>query len=302
MTRPHFDTQRSSKIDSSRLEKHVIALAREIGERNVFRPESLATAANYIQGCWDDQGYEVARQVYQVEGVACANLEVCRSGARESDAVLLIGAHYDSVRGSPGANDNGSGMAALLEISRLFTEITPDITVRFVAFVNEEPPFFFGRRQGSMVYAKSARQRGDNIRLMIALETIGYYCEEPGSQRYPPIFSWFYPNRGNFIGFVSDFASRPLMRRAAKSFRAHSDFPLEHAATFRLVPGVGWSDHWSFWRHGYRAFMITDTALYRYPFYHTSKDTPDQLTYSAFAKVTQGLFHCFADLAITNDL
>jgi Zn-dependent M28 family amino/carboxypeptidase len=293
----HAETQRLARVERVSLEQHVASLAGEIGERNVFRPQALAAAADYIQTVWEGQGYEVARQVYEVEEVACANLEVSRTGVHRPDEVLLIGAHYDSVRGSPGANDNASGVAALLELSRLFAEITPAMTVRFVAFVNEEPPFFFGSHQGSMVYAKSARRRDDDIRLMIALETIGYYREEPGSQRYPPVFSWFYPDRGNFVGFVSDFASRPLMRRAARAFRAHSDFPLEHAATFRLIPGVAWSDHWSFWRRGYRAFMVTDTALYRYPYYHTSGDTPDKLTYQPFAEATQSIFLCFTDLA-----
>jgi hypothetical protein len=302
MKDPNFGAQRSPRVERDRLEQHVFTFAGEIGERNVFRPQALATAADYIQASWEGQGYEVTRQVYEVQGLACANLEVSRSGRYKPDEVLLIGAHYDSVRGSPGANDNASGVAALLELSRLFAAINPIMTVRFVAFVNEEPPFFYSSQQGSMVYAKSARRRGDNIRLMIALETIGYYREEPGSQRYPPIFSWFYPNCGNFIGFVSDFASWPLLRRAARAFRAHSDFPLEHVATFRLVPGVAWSDHWSFWRCGYRAFMVTDTALYRYPSYHTAKDTPDQLTYSAFATATQALFLCFTNLATGHDL
>ena len=299
---PHSEAQRPSRIERDALERHVDELAREIGERNVFRPRALAAAADYIQSIWEAQGYEVARQVYEAEGVACANLEVSRMGSVRPDEVLLLGAHYDSVRGSPGANDNGSGVAALLELSRLFAGIAPAMTVRFVAFVNEEPPFFFSRHQGSMVYAKSARRRSDDIRLMIALETIGYYREEPGSQRYPPVFSWFYPDRGNFIGFVSDFVSRPLMRRAARLFRAHSDFPLEHVATFRLIPGVAWSDHWSFWRRGYRAFMVTDTALYRYPHYHTAEDTPDKITYQPFAEATQGLFFCFQDLATGDHL
>jgi hypothetical protein len=293
---PQSEAQGPTRVEREALERHVEQLAHEIGERNVFRPQALAAAADYIQSVWEAQGYEVARQVYEVEGVDCANLEVSRIGVCEPDKVLLIGAHYDSVRGSPGANDNASGVAALLELSRLFADLAPALTVRFVAFVNEEPPFFFGRHQGSMVYAKAARRRGDDIRLMIALETIGYYREEPGSQRYPPVFRWFYPNRGNFIGFVSDFGSRSLMRRAARAFRAHSDFPLEHAATFRLIPGVAWSDHWSFWRRGYRAFMVTDTALYRYPYYHTSGDTPDKLTYQPFAEAAQGLFLCFSDL------
>ncbi len=293
----HSETQGPAPVEREALVRHVDGLAGEIGERNVFRPQALAAAADYIRTVWAAQGYEVAQQVYEAEGVACANLEVSRTGVDRPDEVLLIGAHYDSVRGSPGANDNASGVAALLELSRLFADIAPALTVRFVAFVNEEPPFFFGRHQGSRVYAKSARRRGDDIRLMIALETIGYYREEPGSQRYPPVFRWFYPDRGNFIGFVSDFGSRALMRRAARAFRAKCDFPLEHTATFRLIPGVAWSDHWPFWRCGYRAFMVTDTAFYRYPYYHTTEDTPDKLTYEPYAKAVQGLFRCFTDLA-----
>jgi hypothetical protein len=299
---PHSEAQRPSRVERENLERHVVGLAGEIGERNVFRPQALAAAADYIQTVWESQGYDAARQVYEVQGLACANLEVSRTGDHRPDEILLIGAHYDSVRESPGANDNASGVAALLELSRLFAEVAPAMTVRFVAFVNEEPPFFFGSRQGSVVYAKAARRRGDDIRLMIALETIAYYRDEAGSQHYPPVFGWFYPDRGNFIGFVSDFASRRLMRRAVRAFRARSDFPLEHAATFRLIPGIAWSDHWSFWRRGYRAFMVTDTAFHRYPYYHTAEDTPDKLTYPAFAEATQGLFLCFRDLAMGHRL
>jgi hypothetical protein len=261
-----------TQIEREALERHVAQLAGEIGERNVYRYEALAAAADYIEACWAEQGYAVTRQEYLAYGVTCANLEVTCPGRTRPDEILLIGAHYDSVPGSPGANDNGSGVAALLEISRLFAALSPATTLRFVAFVNEEPPFFLGKEQGSLVYAKAARARGDDIKLMVALETIGYYDETPRSQHYPPFFSWFYPDRGNFIGFVSDFGSRGPMRRAARAFRAHSPFPLEHVATFRGVPGVGWSDHWSFWQEGYRAFMVTDTALYRYPYYHSPGD------------------------------
>jgi len=211
--------------------------------------------------------------------------------------ILLIGAHYDSVIGSPGANDNASGVAALLEISRMFASIEPAMTVRFVAFVNEEPPFFMSRQQGSMVYAKSARRRGDNIRLMVSLETIGWYSNRPASQHYPPFFNLFYPDRANFIGMVCDFRSRVTMQRLAQAFRAHSDFPLQTAATFRFVPGVSWSDHRSFWRQGYRALMITDTAPYRYPHYHAATDTPDKLVYPEFSRATLGLCAAFMDIA-----
>src|SRR5574337_1390955 len=279
----------AQQISASRLRAHVERLAGELGERNVFRLPALRAAADYIEAEWRRQGYQISPQWYDLSGTRCANLEVSRLGSTRPNEILLIGAHYDSVQGSPGANDNASGVAALLELSRLFATITPALTVRFVAFVNEEPPFFLTRLQGSAVYAKAARACGDIIRLMVSLETIGAYRDEPGSQHYPPPFRYFYPRQGNFIAFVSDFRSRVLMRRAAQAFRHGSDFPLEHVATFRFIPGVAWSDHWSFWRQGYRAFMVTDTALYRDPYYHTGQDTPEKLAYPDFTKVTAGL-------------
>ena len=281
----------------TRLEAHVRELASAIGERNVFRPQALQAAADYIERTWRVQGYAVATQEYDAYGVRCANLEVSRPGRARPSEILLIGAHYDSVRGCPGANDNASGVAAMLEISRRFAELTPALTVRFVAFVNEEPPSFFTGQQGSAVYAKAARERGDDIRLMVSLETIGCYSERPGSQRYPPLFRYFFPDRGNFLGLVSDFRSARALRKVVKAFRRHSDFPLEHVATFRWVPGVAWSDHLSFWRRGYRALMVTDTAFYRYRYYHTPEDTPDKLAYPEFERATEGLCRCFAELA-----
>lgn len=275
---------------------HVRHLAGVIGERNIFCPSALSAAAGYIRDVWTRQGYEVGAQSFEEGGVLCENLEITRRGTR-ADQILLVGAHYDSVKGSPGANDNGSGVAALLELSRLFKQVHPKPSLRFVAFVNEEPPFFITGRQGSMIYAKAARRRGDDIRLMIALETIGYYCDAPGSQNYPPFFGLFYPDAGNFLGFVSNLQSRKIMRRMVRLFRTSSDFPVEHVATLGVVPGVSWSDHRSFWRYGYRALMVTDTALYRYPYYHSAQDTPDKLLYPELARVTEGLFGALSRLA-----
>jgi hypothetical protein len=179
----------------------------------------------------------------------------------------------------------------------MFYAVEPMLTVRFVAFVNEEPPFFWTHNQGSMVYAEAARRRGDDIRLMASLETIGCYSDQPGSQSYPPFFRFFYPNRGDFIGMVSNFGSRPAMLRLAAAFRAQSDFPLQTVSTFRFIPGVSWSDHRSFWRYGYPAVMVTDTAFYRYRHYHAPTDTADKLAYPKLAQATLGLFEAFAVLA-----
>jgi len=279
------------------LQYHVAQLADEIGERNVFRPDALRAAADYITGVWRGMGYVVVDQCYEVSGVNCANLEVIRAGRKRPEQMLVIGAHYDTVPGSPGADDNASGIAALLEISRQFLVIETDLTVRFVAFVNEEAPFFFSGDMGSMVYARAARYRGEDIRLMISLEMLGCYDDAPGSQRYPPLFRYFYPDRADFIGFVSNLRSRRMLRRIVQAFRAQSDFPVEHVATFAFIPGVALSDHLSFWREGYRALMVTDTAFYRYPYYHTHLDTPNRIDYASMARVTTGLSGAVASVA-----
>lgn len=280
-----------------RLQSHVSALAGTIGERNVFRPAALQAAADYIRGEWKGQGYHVMSHRYEVGGVSSENLEITVRGKAKVDEIILIGAHYDSVSGSPGANDNASGVAALLEISRDFVRYAPERTIRFVAFVNEEPPFFASDQMGSMVYAKAARARGDRIHLMVSLEMLGFYSDRPGSQRYPPLLRFFYPDRANYIAFVSNLNSRKRLSDIVQAFRAHSDFPVESLATFEAVPGVGWSDQLSFWRHGYPAVMITDTAFHRYAHYHTAFDTPDKLLYPSMARVVAGLRHAIAALS-----
>ncbi len=278
---------------AERLEAHVRALAETIGERNVYRPLALSDAADYIERQWHAMGYEVIRQTYELDGILCSNLEIVRLGNRYPEEILLIGAHYDTVIGSPGANDNGSGVAAMLEMARQFANVEVDRTVRFVAFVNEEQPFFLSAQMGSLMYARAARERRDNIRLMVSLETIGYYSERPGSQHYPSGFRSFYPDEGNFIAFVSNLRSRRMLHRFAAAFRQHSQFPAEHLATFSWIPGVAWSDHASFWR----ALMVTDTAFYRYPHYHAPTDKADELDYVAMAVVTEGLGRAVMSLA-----
>ena len=291
----------SHKNTAGRLRKHVHELAGVIGERNVGRSQALRAAADYIETAWSAQGYRVTAQCYEVRGVSCANLEISKIGTTRSNEIMLIGAHYDTVPGSPGADDNASGVAALLEIADHVAKTRPSMTVRFVEFVNEEPPFFFTRQQGSLVYAKAARARGDRIKLMVSLEMLGCYYHHAHSQRYPPFFRWFYPDRGDFVGLVSDFRSRQHMLQLARVFRRHSDFPLEHLATFRWIPGVAWSDHLSFWQQGYRALMVIDTAFYRSPFYHTPDDTPDKLAYAEFGQVTQGNANALVELASNPD-
>ncbi|MFN3565020.1 MAG: M20/M25/M40 family metallo-hydrolase [Burkholderiaceae bacterium] len=273
----------------SRLRRHVVALALGIGERHVGRPAALHAAEAYIAGELTAAGYEVARQTYVAAGVASSNLEATLPGGARKSEIVLAGAHYDTVPGSPGADDNASGVAALVEIARALRDARCERTVKLVAFVNEEPPFFYWGEMGSRVYARAARARGDDIRVMLSLEMLGCYSDAPGSQRYPPPLGLFYPRAGNFIGFVSNLRSRRALREVVRAFKAASDFPVESLASPALVPGVSWSDQLSFWRAGYRAVMVTDTAFYRYPHYHRTTDTPEKLDYARMARVVEGL-------------
>jgi Zn-dependent M28 family amino/carboxypeptidase len=278
---------------------HVEALAGTIGERNVYRPHALERAARYIETQFAAHGYVPGTSEYAVAGTTVRNIDAQRNTA--ADDLLVIGAHYDSVAGCPGANDNGSGVAAVLELSRMLTTIDLARPVRFVAFVNEEPPFFMTEMMGSRVYARRCRTRGETIAGMFSLETMGYYSNEPGSQQYPgpALFQRLYPDTGNFIGFVANLSSRSLMRHAGRAFRRHTAFPSEGVAAPAEIPGIGWSDHWSFWQEGYAAVMITDTAPFRYPHYHLASDTPDKLDYDSLARVVNGLRKMFATFTAT---
>lgn len=279
------------------LEKHVMVLGEDIGERNVWHHNALQKAAVYIEETLQAFGYTVTLQEFEAKGKTVRNLEVEISGTRWPHEIVLIGAHYDSVHGSPGANDNATGVAALLEIARLLAENPPARTLRFVAFVNEEPPFFYTDEMGSYVYARRAYQRGDNIIAMISLETIGYYSDVEASQQYPlPLYSLLYPDTGNFIAFIGNLASRSLVRQSLDSFRSHTAFPSEGIAAPGGLPGIYWSDHWSFWQHGYPALMVTDTAPFRYPYYHTAADTPDKIDYLNLTRIVAGLARVTVDL------
>lgn len=274
----------------------VQTLAGEIGERNLQHYAQLNAAADFIEGSFSRAGLEPRRDSYELQGRACHNIEVEIPGARPQ--IVVIGAHYDSVFGSPGANDNASGVAALLALARRFAGKPSGQTLRFVAFVNEEPFYFQTEQMGSFVYASRCKARKDQISAMLSLETIGYFSDAPRSQIYPsPGLGLFYPTTGNFIGFVGNVGSRALLRRTIGLFRQQAKLPSEGAALPAFIPGVAWSDQWSFWQCGYPAIMITDTAPFRYPHYHSSTDTPDKLEYDRFALVVSGLEKTIAELA-----
>ncbi len=275
---------------ATRLEAHVQMLAGRIGERNMWHPERLEQAACYIEAQLSAAGYAVEGQAYQLQGRRVRNIVSQIEGHERPEEIVVIGAHYDSVFGSPGANDNATGVGVLLELARALSCERPRRTLRLVAFVNEEPPFFKTRDMGSRVYARQAKQRGEKIVAMVSLETLGYYSEAEDSQMFPfPLLRFFYPTRANFIAFVANFRSRALLQQALKAFRAGSTFPAEGLVAPKWLIGVDWSDHWSFWRSGYPAIMITDTALFRYRHYHSHKDTPDQVNYEALSRVAAGL-------------
>ncbi len=282
---------------AKRLATHVRYLSETVGERNLQRAGSLAAATDYLSGNLTQAGYAVAEKSYAVEGHAVSNLEVELTGSETSAGTIIVGAHYDSVGGTVGANDNASGVAAALELTRLLKGSHFRRTVRFVLFVNEEPRYFQTENMGSLVYARQLRQTGTPVSAMISLETIGFYSEEEGSQKYPALLSFFYPKRGNFIGFVGNSESRDLVRRAIRTFRESASFPSEGVAAPASLPGVGWSDQWSFWQQEYRAIMITDTAVFRYPYYHTPLDTTDKIDFEKMARVVNGIRAVVVSLA-----
>jgi Zn-dependent M28 family amino/carboxypeptidase len=279
------------------LKADVQTLAGEIGERNIVRWPQLKAAADFVEASFAGAGLTTRRDSYEAEGRACHNLEAEMPGSNAQ--IVLIGAHYDSVLGSPGANDNGSGVAAMLALARRFAVKPHRYTMRFVAFVNEEPPFFQTPQMGSMVYAQHCKAHGDRIRAVISLETIGYFSDKPGSQKYPAVgLGIFYPRVGNFIGFVGNVPSRALLRQVLARFREQKKLPSEGAALPAFVPGVGWSDQWAFWQHGYPGIMVTDTAPFRYPYYHSPDDTPDKLEYDRFTLVVSGLEKTIEEISL----
>jgi Zn-dependent M28 family amino/carboxypeptidase len=279
-----------------RLRAHVQRLAGDIGERNVWHPDALAAAAAYIETALRAHGDPVAAQEFTAEGVTVRNVEAERRGELRATEIVVVGAHYDSVLGSPGANDNGSGVAALLEVAAGLRGRVHRRTLRLVAFVNEEPPFFQGEQMGSLRYARRCRERGEDVVAMLSLETIGYYSDAPGSQSYPAGLGLMYPHTGSFIAVVGDLHSHALVRTVAAALGRHSSVPCESATLPAFVPGIGWSDQWAFWQQGYRAVMLTDTAPFRYPAYHTAQDLPDQLDYARLADVVAALAEAVSEL------
>ena len=279
--------------EEAQLRDHLAAevshLSVDIGDRSLLHSESLQTASDYLSGFLREQGYSVVEHPYFVKGKRVSNLEAVLPGRERSLGQVIVGAHYDSVAGTVAADDNGSGVAGLLEIARLIRHTQPRRTIRIVFFVNEEPPFFQTAKMGSRVYAHELHAQGVSVSAMFSLETIGFYSDQKGSQKYPPVLNLFYPDKGDFIGIVGNRESRSLVRETLRNFRSTTRFPSEGIAAPGSLPGIGWSDQWSFWQEGYPGVMVTDTAPFRYAYYHTVDDTVDKLDFDKTARVVEGI-------------
>jgi hypothetical protein len=313
----------SPTVLAGRLNDHVRTLADEIGERNVFHPHELERAADYVESQLELAGYTVDRFSFDTPILAEDKKEAdafyARKGAAPSEVEIdeeikvynlvaerpgkspdyvVIGAHYDSVLISPGADDNASGVAALIELARVFSDVQLDKSIRFVAFTNEEPLMWRTEYMGSFRYAQQMSNLGEEVHAMLSIDGMGYYSDEEGSQHYPPPVSLFYPSKANFVAFVSNVENRSLVRRAVKSFR-DSEVPLASvgAAMPPGIAGTDLSDHSSFWQFGYPGALVTDTNYLRTVHYHFATDSPEKLNYEALAVAVDGLAVVIADLA-----
>jgi Zn-dependent M28 family amino/carboxypeptidase len=293
--------QRPSEEESQlavRLSAHVKYLSETVGERSLSRPGSLQAATDYLRDALKQAGYASTERTYSVEGQTVSNIEAILPGSDDASGSVIVGAHYDSVAGTVGADDNATGVAGILELARLLQGSKLRRTVRFVLFVNEEPPYFRTDSMGSLVYARQLRRDGIPVSAMISLEMLGFYSDAPDSQKYPPGLGLFYPNQGDFIAFVGNQESRDLVRRSIRRLRESTNFPSEGVAAPGDWPGVGWSDHWSFWQEQYPAIMITDTAMFRYAYYHTPLDTANRVDFARMARVVGGVRSVVESLAM----
>ncbi len=296
---------------AAQLRHDVTVLARDIGERNIWLPGKLADAARYEEETLAALGFRVQRQGYQAEGCEVFNLSAEIPGVERPEEIVIIGAHYDTrcgmrrmrstqrvpgLPGTPGANDNASGIAGVNAFARHFAGARPARTLRFVAFANEEHPFFQTPLMGSWVYARECRRRNERIIGMISLETMGFFSDAPGSQTYPFPYNLVLPKTGNFITFLSNLRSRAWREQVRAQFRQATGFPSQAMAVPALVRRIGWSDDWAFWQEGYPAFSVTDTAFLRYKHYHAVDDTPEKLDYAKMATILEALMCAVAGI------
>jgi len=278
-------------VDPSRLQSDVEALTGLPGFRCFERPDDLDRAATWVRSALEGSGLPVEEQPYGVAGWTFKNF-IARYGPA-SGPILVIGAHYDVCEEQPGADDNASAVAGLLELARLLGRHQPETTYRIelALWPLEEPPNFRTLDMGSAVHANSLADSKADVRGMICLEMLGFFSDEPGSQEYPaPGMGLLYPSRGDFISVVGNVSSWWFTRRVKARMAGATELPVTSINAPAVVPGVDFSDHLNFWRHGWNAVMITDTAFYRNPNYHLVSDTPDTLDYERMAHVVTGVY------------
>lgn len=291
-TLPQPPTQAITPSDelSARLKTHVRVLSEEILNRSYNHPDQLDKAASYIRNQWESMGLIVEDQTYELQNQTYRNV-ITRipSSATTNKGKIILGAHYDSAHNLPGADDNASGTAGLIELARILKDENLDQDIELVAYTLEEPPNFGTQNMGSYIHAKSLKQANSNIDLMISIEMIGYYSDEPGSQEFPiPTLKLFYPDAGNFIGIVDRLKSRHATK-IKRSMRRATDLPVHSINAPATIPGINFSDHLNYWHFGYNAVMITDTSFYRNKTYHTPEDTADKLNYVNMSKVVNAI-------------
>jgi Zn-dependent M28 family amino/carboxypeptidase len=276
-----------------------IEYLQNLGPRNSENDTSykqLRQCEEWIKQRWESQGYVVKKHTFSIGEKEYSNLEIEIKGRTLPSEIIIISAQYDTLPDSPGANNNGSGMAILFQLSRLLKKHTPSRTLRFLNFVNEEDPFFGTEMMGSFQYAKSCRERGEDIRVMLSLDALGVYKEEPGSQKLPYPFSLFYPDRGNFLAFIGNLQSRKYMVEVSKGFKKGSSFPIEVGVAPEWAKGAAWSDHSSFWKFGYPGIMVTDTGGFRSSYHTTKEDTMEKLNFEAMSRIVIGTYTCAVHL------
>ena len=290
--RPCYGKDMDKEEIRRRLLHHLQYLSVNLGERCIFRPQNLKDAENYVAREFESLGYAVRRQPFICQRVEVANVI---AGNPDPKGYYLLGAHFDTVAGTPGADDNASGVAVLLEVARLSREVPTPKPWAFVGFTTEEPPVFFTPYMGSRVYAKKARKNRENLLGMLCLESVGYFVEEPDSQHIPlPLKFLGYSTTGNYLGLVGNRRSRPLLHDLERALRAGCSLPVATLAVplgGSLIPETRLSDHANFWDEGFQAVMLTDTAFLRNPNYHAPSDTIDTLNLDAMVELTLGLAH-----------
>jgi Zn-dependent M28 family amino/carboxypeptidase len=275
------------------LTRHVDCLAGLIGPRPLGKFAAFTAAATYVERELANVGYDVSRQTYTIGDQDVSNIVAELPGGRKKEEIVVVGAHYDTVWTTPGADDNASAVAALIETARLVRNLNPARTIRFVSFACEEPPHFHTGEMGSQVYARQCRILNERIVGMLCLEMVGYYSTEPGSQKIPPgiprMIHWAFPKSGNFLAAVGNLRSKRLAWQFRRGFKGAVPFPLFSICLPESISEIRLSDNSSFWDQGYPALMLTDTSFLRNPHYHLSSDTPETLDYERMAQVTMGV-------------